>query len=125
MYCCNVIMPYMVAREGILYLSTSKCHHFLCIVLAFPHDIFSIYISLPIFLMQFAQIINYIKSSPVTMLRVSYYATLGVASTTGGECRKVFVTFNGKDCANPAPIDWIYASRDTLEVRQFDNSELV
>ena len=35
-----------------------------------------------------------------------------------GECKRFYVTFNGEECTDPAPIDWVTYSAQTGDMRR-------
>ena len=59
------------------------------------------------FAFHFVQQISYEKTRNDSYIRVNNNAVFRGHYNDPGECKRFYVTFNGEECTDPEPIDWV------------------
>ena len=49
---------------------------------------------------------------------MNYNTVFSGHRNTPSECKRFYVTFNGEECTDPGPIDWVTYSKQTGDMRR-------
>ena len=71
------------------------------------------------------QQVYYNKIRDDTRLRVNFLTSLLGHNEVADQCKRFFITFDGHECGNPHPIDWVTYSSQTGDMRRNANSTYV